>query len=75
MSPAAMIYRTGLRKAAATEVADKEATHAQLNSIFGWKGDQMASLYTESANRKRLAAGAITKLSRTKKRTAILPPS
>jgi hypothetical protein len=53
-----------VRKAAATEAADNEATHAQLNSIFGWKGDKMASLYTESADRKRLAAGAIAKLSR-----------
>jgi hypothetical protein len=54
----------GVRKAAATEAADNEATHAQLNSIFGWKGDKMASLYTESADRKRLVAGAIAKLSR-----------
>jgi hypothetical protein len=57
----------GVRKAAATEAAENEATHAQLNSIFGWVGHQQASLYTESANRKRLAAGAIAKLSRTKK--------
>jgi integrase len=64
----------GVRKAAATEAADNEATHAQLNSIFGWKGDQMASLYTEAADRKRLAAGAITKLSRTKKGTSKPPP-
>jgi integrase len=64
----------GVRKAAATEAADNEATHAQLNSIFGWKGDQMASLYTEAADRKRLAAGAITKLSRAKKGTSKPPP-
>jgi Phage integrase family len=64
----------GVRKAAATEAADNEATHAQLNSIFGWKGDQMASLYTESADRKRLAASAIAKLSRTKKGTSKPPP-
>src|SRR6202171_2210876 len=64
----------GVRKAAATEAADNEATHAQLNSIFGWKGDQMASLYTESADRKRLAASAIAKLSRVKKGTSKPPP-
>jgi integrase len=64
----------GVRKAAATEAADNEATHSQLNSIFGWTGNQMASLYTESADRKRLAAGAIVKLSRTKKRTSKPPP-
>jgi integrase len=64
----------GVRKAAATEAADNEATHAQLNSIFGWKGDKMASLYTESADRKRLAASAIAKLSRAKKGTSKPPP-
>ena len=54
----------GVRKAAATEAADNEATHAQLNAIFGWTGHQMATLYTESANRKKLGAAAIGKLSR-----------
>jgi integrase len=60
----------GVRKAAATEAADNGATHAELNSIFGWEGDQMASLYTKSANRKKLAAGAITKLRRAKAGTS-----
>jgi site-specific recombinase XerD len=57
----------GVRKAAATEAAENGATHAELNSIFGWEGDQMASLYTKSANRKKLAAGAMVKLRRAKK--------
>jgi hypothetical protein len=57
----------GVRKAAATEAADNGSTHAELNSIFGWEGDQMASLYTKSANRKKLAAGAVEKLQRAKK--------
>jgi integrase len=65
----------GVRKAAATEAADNEATHAQLNSIFGWVGHQQASLYTESANRKRLAAGAIDKLRRIKSGTPKPPPT
>jgi integrase len=60
----------GVRKAAATEAAENEATHAQLNSIFGWTGHQMASLYTESASRKKLAAEAIGKLSRNRKPTS-----
>jgi integrase len=64
----------GVRKAAATQAAENEATTAQMNSIFGWEGEQMAALYTKSANRKKLAAGAINKLSRTKTATPKPPP-
>jgi integrase len=64
----------GVRKAAATQAAENEATTAQMNSIFGWEGEQMAALYTKSANRKKLAAGAISKLSRTKTATPKPPP-
>jgi hypothetical protein len=35
---------------------------AQLNAIFGWRGTAMASLYTEEADRKRLAREAMKKL-------------
>jgi integrase len=49
----------GLRKIAATRAAEQGATVAQLNAIFGWKGYKMASLYTEAAERKRLAREAI----------------
>jgi Phage integrase family len=59
----------GVRKAAATQAAENEATMAQMNSIFGWEGDAMASLYTKSANRTKIAAGAIEKLSRTETET------
>jgi hypothetical protein len=59
----------GVRKAAATQAAESEATTAQMNSIFGWEGDAMASLYTKSANRTKIAAGAISKLSRTETET------
>jgi integrase len=54
----------GMRKAAATRAANNGATTAEMNSIFGWEGDAMASLYTKSANRTKLAAGAIDKLAR-----------
>ena len=54
----------GCRKIAATRAADDGATVAQLNAIFGWKGTAMASLYTEEADRKRLAREAMTKLSK-----------
>jgi integrase len=45
----------GVRKIAATRAANSGATVAQLEAIFGWSGGRMASLYTQSADRKRLA--------------------
>lgn len=65
----------GLRKAAATHAANRGATVAQLEAIFGWEGGRMASLYTRSADRKALAADAMEKLSRRPKtRTSIPSP-
>ncbi len=52
----------GLRKIAATRAADRGATEAQLEAIFGWTGGRMASLYTRSANRRRLSIEAMHKL-------------
>lgn len=52
----------GLRKAGATRAADNGATEAELEAIFGWHGGRMASLYTRTANRRRLAKQAIGKL-------------
>jgi hypothetical protein len=52
----------GCRKIAATRAAEAGATVAQLNAIFGWKGTAMASLYTEAADRKRLALEAMEKV-------------
>jgi integrase len=52
----------GCRKIAATRAAEGGATVAQLNAIFGWKGATMASLYTEAADRKRLALEAMPKV-------------
>ena len=52
----------GLRKVAATRAANAGATVAQLEAIFGWGGGRMASLYTRSADRRRLAVEAMHKL-------------
>jgi integrase len=49
----------GLRKIAATRAADRGATEAQLEAIFGWTGGRMASLYTRSANRRKLSVSAM----------------
>jgi integrase len=48
----------GVRKLAATTMADNGATEAQLEAMFGWTGGRMASLYTRSANRRRLATSS-----------------
>ncbi len=52
----------GVRKIAATRAANAGATVAQLEAIFGWSGGRMASLYTRSADRRRLAMEAMHKL-------------
>ena len=52
----------GVRKIGATRAANNGATVAQLEAIFGWTGGKMASLYTQSADRRRLAREAIGKL-------------
>ena len=45
----------GLRKIAATRAAEAGATVAELEAMFGWSGGGMASLYTRTANRRKLA--------------------
>jgi integrase len=52
----------GLRKIGATRCADNGATGSELNALFGWTGTKMASLYTQNADRKRLARTAVGKL-------------
>lgn len=63
----------GIRKAAATRAANNGATVATLEAIFGWEGGQMAALYTRAADRRRLAAEHMEKLS--KPGTSIPAPS
>jgi integrase len=63
----------GCRKIAATRAAENGASVAQLNAIFGWKGTAMASLYTEAAERKRLAAEAMTKVQGANEIATIFP--
>lgn len=52
----------GLRKAGATRAANRGASDAQLDAIFGWSGRGMAALYTKKANRTRLAQEAASLL-------------
>ena len=47
---------------AATRAAENGATVAELNAIFAWTGTAMALLYTQAADRKRLARRAMPML-------------
>jgi integrase len=58
----------GVRKIAATRAANSGATVPELEALFGWTGGTMASLYTRSADRERLAKGAISKLDPTQQK-------
>jgi integrase len=62
----------GIRKAAATRAAYNGANIQTLNAIFGWTGNAMATLYTEAADRRRLAEAGMAAV--TKTGTAIPPP-
>lgn len=63
----------GCRKIAATRAAEAGATVAELNAIFGWKGTSMAALYTEAADRKRLALDAMAKVQGKNKQRISMP--
>lgn len=52
----------GLRKAGATRAAENGASTRELKSIFGWDNDAMPSLYTRTADRARMAKGAMSML-------------
>ncbi len=64
----------GLRKAGATIAAENGATDDELMAIFGWTTKQQTTLYTRSANRKRLASNAIHKLLPEHMENKIVPP-
>jgi integrase len=52
----------GLRKAAATRLAECGATAHELMAVFGWSTLREAERYTRAANRKALASGVMRKL-------------
>jgi len=52
----------GVRKIGATRAAEAGATVAELEALFGWTGGTMASHYTKTADRKRLAKQAAEKI-------------
>lgn len=56
----------GVRKIGATWAAEDGATTAELEALFGWTGGTMASHYTKTVNRRRLAKTASEKIMRSK---------
>jgi integrase len=51
----------GLRKLAATLLAEAGATEQEIMAAMGWNTTDMANHYTKSANRKNLAKAAFNK--------------
>lgn len=64
----------GLRKAGATRAAENGATTRELKAIFGWDNDAMPSLYTRTADRARMAKGAMSMLEKTEPKANELFP-
>lgn len=52
----------GVRKLAATVMAEEGATEEQLKAVFGWSTNEQSMIYTRSANRKKIAIEAAKKL-------------
>lgn len=52
----------GLRKIGATRAAESGLSEKELEALFGWTGGRMASHYTKTADRKRLALAAAEKI-------------
>jgi hypothetical protein len=65
----------GLRKVGATTAANNGAIVAELEAIFGWQGGRMAALYTQAADRARLAKAATAKLDAPQNEDATSVPS
>jgi integrase len=62
----------GLRKAGATRDCNRGWTESELEAKYGWRGGRMASHYTRTMNRERLAIQAAE---RTATRTSMPSPS
>jgi integrase len=62
----------GLRKAGASRAAERGASEAQLNALFGWgDGSNEGRTYVRKANRARMATQAAELLTNKKSRTFI----
>ena len=64
----------GLRKTAATLLAEAGGTNKELQAAFGWKSDYESIRYTKSADRKRLSKEAANKRLKGEKNNPIPAP-
>jgi integrase len=55
----------GIRKLAATTVAENGGSEKELQALFGWKSQHQSALYTREADSRRLALRAALKLAET----------
>jgi integrase len=65
----------GCRKIAATRLANNGASVHQLMAIFGWTSPAMAQVYTQEADRKRLALDAMSKMQDANETKTSMPSS
>jgi integrase len=65
----------GVRKAGATQAAERGASEFALMAIFGWRSGKQAVHYTRAANQKILAASSMHLLGQGKNRIATPPGS
>jgi integrase len=63
----------GLRKAAATRLADAGCTNEQIKAITGHRSDSSLAPYVRAADQKRLARQAMAKLIEGEARTEVVP--
>lgn len=61
----------GLRKLAASVLAEAGGTEKELQAAFGWRSERQSQLYTRAADRKHLSMQASKKR---ENQTAMLPP-
>ena len=52
----------GLRKLAATVLANSSGSEHELQALFGWRTNSQSAVYTREANKRQLALQAAMKL-------------
>lgn len=62
----------GLRKLAATIIADQGGSEHELQALFGWQTNDQSSVYTRNANKRKLAIQAANRLNTEQKKSRTL---
>lgn len=61
----------GLRKAAAVDLAEHGASHAEMCAIFGWRKHEMADIYIRAAQKRKLSANGFARLNEHSKNKSV----